>query len=795
MVILDGKRRSVAKATTLAIESIPGDEPPKAFRLFKAGENETTKGVFLFDSKAAELVMAAAKERGGVEYSIDLEHLSLDPDSRNFDPDARGWFKLEVRDGELWAVNVRWTPDGVRRLSEKTQRYVSPAFMADEEGRVTEILNVALVAMPATHGTPALVAANRRTRMTPEQLRALIALLSARFATIKKLADGDGESAPAGKFAAVKAAAAKAAEALAEIDSAKGDVDASMAAVDKALAAMKECEDAIAAMTGGAAPAPAPEATSETTTEDEAEKMARDLAELRTLREEKRAKTERDRVEKLAAEKVERHQLVAKLVELGRETPATAWADENALTPRGSLATMPIEELRDRVKAFGGNVQRSVALGAGPRPPSVATGGTDSLISEDEVAYVKARHAQLKADGMQVRPIEEVLSRYLRHKAQQLKGAEAKEDLASAQHLAKPLHRGAIILAQRAGLITLAAVKPFEEMGASSQIAFQVFRTEYNLALSSEPAAWAESVGKMLPDGSLKTTYPLNFRALKFQEKTAQNAATGQPLNVDIEVSQREFFEGQQIELRRLQKGDFAYAHSWAQLAADLARARIFLRNELVAALIEANATWGVTAKQPTGIDTKAFFAADHAVNPFDASKKLRGSATFSNYQAAATPLGASNLTAEKRSAMQVAAPDGRELGIKYDGILYPSSLEQTAEDLLKIQDLIRQGGTVDGTNGVAQIRNPHFGSGMEQTRAPELAGTDLTADYYLYSRQAIARGLVPWVIAEDPTEDFRQWDENSDFFKATGHIKVESHVFLNAVLLYPHAIRKIKGA
>jgi ClpP class serine protease len=55
-----------------------------------------------------------------------------------------------------------------------------------------------------------------------------------------------------------------------------------------------------------------------------------------------------------ARAKVERNGLVAKLVHLGKETPATAWTDASAreLEPKGSLATMPLDELRERVETF-----------------------------------------------------------------------------------------------------------------------------------------------------------------------------------------------------------------------------------------------------------------------------------------------------------------------------------------------------------------------------------------------------------------------------------------------------------
>lgn len=133
---------------------------PTEFRLFVAGENATEKGSFLFDEEAAAQTMAAYHQ-WGVRLMIDLEHQSLEdwtppePTAR----DARGWCDLELRpDGSLWAVNVEWTPDGEARLREKRQRYISPAFTIDTDSRrVMAIQNIAITAMPATRGTPALM--------------------------------------------------------------------------------------------------------------------------------------------------------------------------------------------------------------------------------------------------------------------------------------------------------------------------------------------------------------------------------------------------------------------------------------------------------------------------------------------------------------------------------------------------------------------------------------------------------------------------------------------------------------
>jgi phage I-like protein len=152
---------------------------PTEFRIFRAGMNETTKGQFLFDEEAARITLAQF-EREGVDMIADLEHLSLDPTSPNYDPDARAHFRLEVRGGELWACGVAWSPDGARRLTEKTQRYVSPVAMRDKETkRVLGVFNVGLVAQPATFQAQPLVAASKTPRVADQTLacKTLIALL------------------------------------------------------------------------------------------------------------------------------------------------------------------------------------------------------------------------------------------------------------------------------------------------------------------------------------------------------------------------------------------------------------------------------------------------------------------------------------------------------------------------------------------------------------------------------------------------------------------------------------------
>lgn len=151
-------RRQIALSIALT-----GDEPPSEFRIFAAGEIETTKGTFLFDATAAASVIAEY-EAHGIDLMVDYDHASLGSE-HSPDPAQAGkaaaWFNLEVRDGELWAVNVRWTPRAAEALRQKEWRFMSPAFGADAEGRITSLLNVAITNLPATRRLQPLMAAKR----------------------------------------------------------------------------------------------------------------------------------------------------------------------------------------------------------------------------------------------------------------------------------------------------------------------------------------------------------------------------------------------------------------------------------------------------------------------------------------------------------------------------------------------------------------------------------------------------------------------------------------------------------
>jgi phage I-like protein len=263
-----------AERVTFAIELQAGAEPPTEFRLFGAGPNKAHdgRGTFVFDDLSAQACMTHSAERG-LDYVIDYEHASLS--SFSLDPaesgKAAGWFTPEIRDGALFATNVKWTPKATEKLKAREFRYFSPAadFEATPDGgkRITKLINCALTNNPALAGIPPLMATAEINPKEHRMNKILLSLLKLSEtaseaelqAAITRLVDGHAALLSAtgktnhaealGVLAGWKAGAEQAVTLSAEL----GEL--------KKTAAAKELDEVItAAKTGGQLP-PAAEAT------------------------------------------------------------------------------------------------------------------------------------------------------------------------------------------------------------------------------------------------------------------------------------------------------------------------------------------------------------------------------------------------------------------------------------------------------------------------------------------------------------------------------------------------------
>lgn len=318
---------------------------PTEFILLEFGVMQTSKGPVPFDAEAAARVMAAYT-REGVDFMIDLEHDSLRAPIRPDSKDARGWAKLEVRSDGLWAVDVKWTPDGERRLREKTQRYISPAFLEDEAGRVVKMVNCAICARPATYDAPALVAASKDDTRDALARNARAATLSKQMdpkdvqAAIDALKNNDPAAALAllEKILVSAAGGMPAEDGAPPPDATAGSADpAAPVAMAKALCA--ELKARLLADAGHLSQ------LCKTLGKATIAEAFEDVGALVTMR------AERVTSEK-ASEDAQRAELVGELVKLGAELPATAWADPEKRIPVKRLAAESVPDLTTRVKAL-----------------------------------------------------------------------------------------------------------------------------------------------------------------------------------------------------------------------------------------------------------------------------------------------------------------------------------------------------------------------------------------------------------------------------------------------------------
>ncbi len=224
---------------------------PSEFCIFRLGNNETTKGDYEFDEESAAAVMRNAASYGN-KLTIDYEHQALsDPPVK---APAAGRYSLEMRDDGLYAVNVQWTPDAKKHLSDKEYLYYSPAFLKDEKGRPSRLLNVALTNLPATKNMTALVAASQTFSETPmktvllalnlkdgaSEAEALSAVtsLNRQSDEIVKLTGKASLAEAVGVIAAWKESAGEAVALKARLD--KQELDAKSQAFDAAIDAAKK---------------------------------------------------------------------------------------------------------------------------------------------------------------------------------------------------------------------------------------------------------------------------------------------------------------------------------------------------------------------------------------------------------------------------------------------------------------------------------------------------------------------------------------------------------------------------
>lgn len=308
-----------------------------------------------------------------------------------------------------------------------------------------------------------------------------------------------------------------------------------------------------------------------------------------------------------------------------------------------------------------------------------------------------------------------------------------------------------------------------EMLPSSSEEAIRVFDERYRaLRVKGQPDGWADRFVMTLP--SPRVTFPLSEISSVFNETREFSDRTAETAEKTFDLKVAEYDAGHQVKLIDLLTGVF-HAKNWNDAPADLLLAE---RNHLykqLATLLEA----GASTTSPW--DDVNFFSASHLADPWG-----RTSETWSNYQnSAKDPASISNLTAEITAMKGVLGVDGKKLGVSPDEIWVPSEKFQYVSNLLS-QAMINNGES-----------NPMAG----KLRVVEIKELSDANDWFLVDTRLASR-LTPMVAANYVPGDslgLRRFDESSDFFKTTGKIKMSAHIWYGFKLVFPHAIRLVKGA
>lgn len=316
----------------------------------------------------------------------------------------------------------------------------------------------------------------------------------------------------------------------------------------------------------------------------------------------------------------------------------------------------------------------------------------------------------------------------------------------------------------------MASLYTKDTLPSSSEEAIRRFDDRYNaIMVAAPPSTIAE---RFVADvDSPRTTFPLSSFTSGFRETKEQSGRFRSMAEKTFDVNVVEFDDGYEAKALDLITNTFAFQR-WMEVPQAFAVAEARHHAKQLVTLLEAGAS---TACK---YDAVNFFSASHLCNPNDPD-----SGTFSNYQSSTLdPATLSNIQTEMTNMRAVKDVNGNKLGVEPDEIWLPT------EKFQAVSDKLNQAFLATGES------NYMFGK-LKPVHVPELTDAN---DWFLVDSKLLA-AYSPMIAARwtapDTRMGLRVWDESSDFYKETSKLKVSKHIWAGYGLLFPHAIRLIKGA
>ncbi len=313
-----------------------------------------------------------------------------------------------------------------------------------------------------------------------------------------------------------------------------------------------------------------------------------------------------------------------------------------------------------------------------------------------------------------------------------------------------------------------------QTLPATSEEAIRQFDERYLAAITAAaPPGWC--AGFIDSVGAPRVTFPMSLMSTKFNETKEQASRFKTMAEQAFDLTVIEYDAGYEAKLLDILTNTFAY-RNWGRAPAALADGEVKHVAKNLVTLLEDSA-------QLSPWDGLSFFNDAHRSNPKEVIGTSQGRKnTWDNLQATTLAPTLANIAAEMTLMRDVRDENGDKMGIEPNEIWLPTEKFQGTSDLLNQAFL---------ANGES---NPMLGK-IKPVHVPDL--TDVN-DWFLVDTTQFAKGVQPMIAAQYRdvgSLGLRQWDESSDFFKDTGKLKMSAHIWYGFKLIFPHAIRLIKGA
>jgi hypothetical protein len=321
----------------------------------------------------------------------------------------------------------------------------------------------------------------------------------------------------------------------------------------------------------------------------------------------------------------------------------------------------------------------------------------------------------------------------------------------------------------------MASLFTHQTLPTTSEEAIREFDEKYLAAITAAaPPAWAAPF--LYTADAPRVTFPISLMSTKYNETKEQSSRFKTMAEKSFDLTVVEFDAGYEAKLLDILTNTFAY-RNWGRAPSALADGEIKHVAKNLVTLLEDIA-------QLSPWDGLSFFNASHRSNPAETIVETQGRKnTFSNYQSVAADAATiANIQTEMTAMRDVRDTNGDKLGIEPNEIWLPTPKFQTVSDKLN-QAFLSTGES-----------NPLLGK-IKPVHVPDLIDVN---DWYLVDTTQFAKGVEPMIATnyrDVGSLGLRTWDESSDFFKETGKLKVSAHIWYGFKLVFPHAIRLIKGA